>query len=81
MVEAHRIADPGSGEGVFPINKTLIQTQPVRQDLPLHIAFAYSYSLYFTTYCRRATTSSKLLVPNFFRCLGGEERREQGGSE
>jgi hypothetical protein len=41
MVEAHQIADPGSGEGLFPINKTLIQTQPIRQDPPLHFAFLH----------------------------------------
>ena len=47
MVEAHRIADPGSGEGVFPINKTLIQTQPVRQDPPFAYCILHiSYSLY-----------------------------------
>ena len=37
----------------------------------------YIFIIFYTTYCRRATTSSKLLVPNFFLCLGGEERKEQ----
>jgi len=34
MVEAHQVADPELGEGFFPINETLIQTQPIWQDPP-----------------------------------------------
>ena len=50
MVKAHQIADPGSGEGVFPINKTLIQTQPVPQDPPSTycIVACFIFTIYFT---------------------------------
>ena len=50
MVEAHRIANPGSGEGFFPINKTLIQTQPIRQDPPSTycIVAYFIFTIYFT---------------------------------
>ena len=76
MVEAHRIADPGSGEGVFQSIKHWFKPSPSgRTSLYiLHFAY-YIFIIFYTTYCRRATTSSKLLVPNFFCCLGGGSRR------
>ncbi len=88
VMETHRISDPGSGEGGFPINKHWIKPSPSGRTLPWHIACCifYIHNIFYTIYCRWATTNSKLLRPNFFHCLGDEERSEQaklwvGGGE
>jgi len=39
MVEAHQIANPGSGEGVFQSIKHWFKSSPSGRTLPLHIAF------------------------------------------
>ena len=44
--------------------------------LPLDIAY-FTFIVYFILYCGRATTSSKLLVQNFFCCLGDKEMISQ----
>ncbi len=76
MVEAHWTADPGSGERVSN-QYTLIQTQPIQQDPPFAKCMFHIHYILYTFYCCWVTMSLKLLVPNFFHCLGDEERSEQ----
>jgi hypothetical protein len=50
------------GGGGFPINKTLIQTQPVRQDLPLHIALCILH-IHYILHNLLSTSDDELEAP------------------